>query len=82
MLNMTAEEVYEARMRRAGRSTTQQTEQDPSGSSTKTDNKIKKMMEALGWKGKGLGRDEQGILNPLIARKTDANSAVIVESSI
>ena len=36
----------------------------------------------MGWKGKGLGRDEQGILNPLIAKKTDANSAVIVESSI
>ena len=24
----------------------------------KKDNKIKKMMEAMGWKGKGLGREE------------------------
>ena len=46
----------------------------------KGDNKIKKMMEAMGWKGKGLGKQEQGIINPLIAKKTDSNAGFIVES--
>ncbi len=49
---------------------------------SKSDNKIKKMMEAMGWKGKGLGKQEQGIINPLIAKKTDAVSGFIVESQI
>ena len=46
--------------------------------------KVKKMMESMGWKGKGLGREEQGILNPLITKKTAGSSTtgVIVQSSI
>ena len=37
----------------------------------------------MGWtKGKGLGKQEQGLLNPLVAKKTDAAVGVIVESSI
>ena len=51
-------------------------------SGPKSENKIKKMMEAMGWKGKGLGKQEQGIINPLIAKKTDATSGFIVESQI
>ena len=39
-------------------------------------------MEAMGWKGKGLGKQEQGILNPLVAKKTDANAGIIMESQI
>ena len=44
--------------------------------------KVKKMMESMGWKGKGLGRQEQGMLNPLIQKKNfgSANTGVIVES--
>jgi hypothetical protein len=40
------------------------------------------MMEKMGWKGKGLGKQEQGILNPLTAMKTDASSGVVMESKI
>ncbi len=85
---MTAEEAYQARLRRsqmmstnirssgAGDDETEQT------SSIVKENKIKKMMEAMGWKGKGLGKQEQGIINPLIAKKTDAQTGFIVESQI
>ena len=34
----------------------------------------------MGWKGQGLGKDEQGIVAPLIARKHDRNSGKIVQS--
>eukprot|EP00923_Selenidium_pygospionis_P007844 GHVN01013338.1.p2 GENE.GHVN01013338.1~~GHVN01013338.1.p2 ORF type:complete len:466 (+),score=101.76 GHVN01013338.1:2013-3410(+) len=38
------------------------------------------MMQRMGWKlGEGLGRDKQGIVAPLIAKKTDRRSGVIVE---
>ncbi len=40
------------------------------------------MMASMGWKGKGLGKQEQGILNPLIAKKTDATTGVIFESAL
>ena len=42
-------------------------------------------MESMGWQeGKGLGKDEQGILNPLITKKDHGSSTtgVIIESSI
>lgn len=39
-----------------------------------------KMLEKMGWKhGEGLGRDKQGILAPLVARKTDKRSGVIIQ---
>ncbi len=75
-MEMTAEEAYQARLRRS-----KMISQPPSDKDEGTaDNKIKKMMEAMGWKGKGLGKQEQGIINPLIAKKTDANAGFIVES--
>ena len=43
------------------------------------------MMANMGWtEGKGLGRQEQGILNPLIQKKNQgsAHTGVIVESQI
>ena len=43
------------------------------------------MMANMGWKeGKGLGRQEQGMLNPLIQKKNQgsATTGVIVQSSI
>ena len=79
---MTADEVYQARLQRRSQQATSSVDATSSSNLTKGDNKIKKMMEAMGWKGKGLGKQEQGIMNPLIAKKTDANSAVIVESAI
>ena len=40
------------------------------------------MMENMGWQGKGLGKQEQGILNPLITKKAAGTTGIIVESSI
>jgi len=42
------------------------------------------MMENMGWQGKGLGKQEQGMLNPLITKKAAGSSTtgVIVESTI
>lgn len=38
-----------------------------------------RMMEKMGWKeGQGLGRNQQGIATPLIAKKTDQRSGRIV----
>lgn len=35
-------------------------------------------MEKSGWKiGSGLGKNEQGMKTPLIAKKTNANTAII-----
>jgi hypothetical protein len=35
-------------------------------------------MSKMGWKsGQGLGKDEQGIQNPIVARKIDKNQAII-----
>ena len=65
---MSAEDVFKARlMRSKGQSATQS-------------DKIKKMMANMGWtQGKGLGRQEQGILNPLVQKR---GGGAIVESSI
>eukprot|EP00240_Pyramimonas_obovata_P004942 CAMPEP_0118927142 /NCGR_PEP_ID=MMETSP1169-20130426/4680_1 /TAXON_ID=36882 /ORGANISM="Pyramimonas obovata, Strain CCMP722" /LENGTH=390 /DNA_ID=CAMNT_0006868847 /DNA_START=315 /DNA_END=1488 /DNA_ORIENTATION=- len=41
-----------------------------------------KMMQKMGWSaGKGLGKDNQGMATPLMAKKTDGRSAVIVNAS-
>ncbi len=51
-MDMTAEEAYQARVKRS------QMIMGEAGEAQviKGDNKIKKMMEAMGWKGKGLGK--------------------------
>ena len=78
-MEMTAEEAYQARLKRS--QVSQEQHQGIAGVPREGgDNKIKKMMEAMGWKGKGLGKQEQGIINPLIAKKTDATTGFIVES--
>ena len=67
-LNASAEEVHNQRVQR----------------SSQQNSKIKKMMEKMSWQGKGLGKQEQGILNPLITKKAagSAMGGIIVESNI
>jgi len=36
----------------------------------------------MGWKGKGLGKEEQGTIAPLIFKKTDVGSGIIDYSKI
>jgi len=82
-MEMTAEEAYQARLRRSqAGSHPLVVEAAQIEDANKSDNKIKKMMEAMGWKGKGLGKQEQGIINPLVAKKTDATSGFIEQSSV
>ncbi len=41
------------------------------------------MMASMGWtEGRGLGKDEQGMLNPLIAKKSAGSTGIIVESQV
>lgn len=78
-LEMTAEEAIQARMRKSQMAQDDTEAQQPPSK----DQKIEKMMQSMGWKkGKGLGKAEQGQLNPLVAKKTDSAVGVIVESSI
>lgn len=41
-----------------------------------------KMMEKMGWRGGGLGREQQGMATPLIAQKKDNRSGVIVQGEL
>mmetsp|Transcript_3377 Transcript_3377/g.4154 ORF Transcript_3377/g.4154 Transcript_3377/m.4154 type:complete len:84 (-) Transcript_3377:38-289(-) len=43
--------------------------------------KAKKMLEMMGWGGKGLGVDEQGITTPLMHQKTSKTTGKIIQSS-
>lgn len=53
-----------------------------SGTTEKGRGFAQKMLEKMGWKhGEGLGREKQGILAPLVARKTDKHSGVIVQGN-
>ena len=51
-MDLTAEEAYQARLKRSRMNQ----EQPGQTEASKADSKIKKMMESMGWKGKGLGK--------------------------
>jgi splicing factor 45 len=55
----------------------------PSSEEKTQEEKILGMLEKTGWKmGQGLGKHGQGMTTPLIAKKTAANTAVIVNSTM
>ncbi len=48
----------------------------------KSSDKVKRMLFKMGWKGQGLGKYEQGIVKPLIAKKTSNKFGIIIDSNI
>ena len=66
-LDITAEEAF---MKRANKTKNKLTGKE----------KARQMMENMGWGGKGLGIDEQGIITPLMHQKTSKMSGKIVPS--
>jgi hypothetical protein len=66
------------RARRSGLLMEEETEKK----SGRREDKARKMMQNMGWKGHGLGKEEQGITVPLIAKKTDNSTGVIVKSKL
>jgi splicing factor 45 len=40
------------------------------------------MLEKMGWKGQGLGKYEQGIITPLVAKRTNDKYGIIINSNI
>jgi hypothetical protein len=43
--------------------------------------KVKNMLLKMGWKGQGLGKYEQGIVTPLIVKKTGEKFGIIIDSN-
>ncbi len=68
-LELTAEQAIQNRMRK-------------SKEANSSEAKAKKIMERMGWRGSGLGKDEQGIVAPLIAKKHNSSSGKIVQSEL
>lgn len=48
----------------------------------KGSDKVKKMLVKMGWKGQGLGKYEQGIVTPLIAKKTSDKYGIIINANL
>ena len=40
------------------------------------------MLEKMGWKGQGLGKHEQGIITPLVAKRTNDKYGIIINANI
>ncbi|KAL0814934.1 hypothetical protein Bca101_071377 [Brassica carinata] len=80
-LNISGEEAWKrrgGRSRSASSSSSPPPETSPSGQMTAAE----RMMAKMGWKqGQGLGKSEQGITTPLMAKKTDRRAGVIVNAS-
>jgi splicing factor 45 len=40
------------------------------------------MLEKMGWRGQGLGKYEQGIITPLVAKRTNDKYGIIINANI
>lgn len=75
-----AEEEMERRRQDAVARQQQQQQAAAKAAEPKEDDFATRMMKKMGWKeGAGLGKDGQGIQNPLVMKKTDQRAGVIAE---
>eukprot|EP00921_Rhytidocystis_pertsovi_P001729 GHVQ01002948.1.p1 GENE.GHVQ01002948.1~~GHVQ01002948.1.p1 ORF type:complete len:494 (-),score=165.26 GHVQ01002948.1:363-1844(-) len=80
-LKVSGQEAWARRAHLGGGNVESVENEDSGGGKLKT-NFAARMMEKMGWKhGEGLGREKQGITAPLVARKTDTRSGVIVKGA-
>ncbi|GBB90520.1 hypothetical protein RclHR1_01750019 [Rhizophagus clarus] len=80
-LDMTGEEAFLRRARLSNR-TIEETSKSPEQKSTSGEDFAHRMMAKYGWQeGQGLGKNEQGISEPLAVQKTDIRSGIIINNN-
>lgn len=80
-LNISGEEAWKRRAAMSGGGGKRRSSSPPAETSGQM-TAAQRMMAKMGWKqGQGLGKSEQGITTPLVAKKTDRRAGVIVNAS-